>query len=114
MFYWPSGRTTPVYETFLAFDALYRRRCAVAAECDEPNVYVLAAKSPTAGEAIYICNIGRDAKDVALDVSGAGGSRFSVRRIDAASRALAPCGFHALGERLRLPPTSVTLLERAD
>ena len=114
MFYWPSGRTTPVYETFLAFDALYRRRCAVAAECDEPNVYVLAAKSPTAGEAIYICNMGRIAKDVRLDVSGAGGSRFSVRRIDASHRALAPDGVFVLGSDLHLPPTSVTLLERAD
>ena len=114
MFYWPSAKTTPVYESFIAFDALYRRKEAVVATSDEPEVYALAAKSADAGEAVLLCNISRDEKELSIDVLGASGGRFSIRRIDAGHKALSLDGFYVAGSKILLPPSSVTLLERAD
>ena len=114
LFYWPSERTTPVYEAFVAFDALYRRKEAFAAKSDEPGVYALAAKSPSKGEAVMLCNISRAKKEIALDIAGTAAKYFSIRRIDERHRTLSLDGIHELGRKMLLPPSSITLLERVD
>ena len=111
MFYWPSERTTPVYEAFVAFNELYRRKTAFAATSDVPGVYALAAKSATAGEAVFLCNTLKETRDVDLVVAGSALRRFSIRRIDDGHRKLSPDGFYMVGGGISLPPSSITLLE---
>ena len=95
-----------------AFNELYRRETAVAATSDVPGVYALAAKSATDGEAVFLCNTIKEAREIDLAIAGAAGSRFSVRRVDDGHRKLSPDGFYMVGGKIRLPPSSITLLEK--
>ena len=112
LFYWPSAAVTPVYDAFVAFNALYRRKTAVKSVSDVPKVYALGASDEASGEAVLLANIAREPKEVELKVSGAKGRFFRVRRIDGEHKRLADVGLFVTGRRILLPPTSVTLLER--
>lgn len=111
LFYWPSEKVTPVYDAFVAFNALYGRKMAARAVSDIPNVYALAAADATSGEAILLVNIGHEPQEVDLKVSGAKGGRFRVRRIDGENKRLADVGLFATGQKIQLPPSSISLLE---
>ena len=94
-----------------AFNELYRRETAVAATSDVPGVYALAAKSATAGEAVFLCNTLKETREVDLVIAGSALRRFSIRRIDDGHRKLSPDGFYMVGGGISLPPSSITLLE---
>ena len=111
LFYWPSERTTPCYETFLAFNELYRLGKAVKAVSAEKDVYVLAATDGKV-QKFYLVNISQtESKKVALAVAGAEGE-FSMRILDGTHPKLAASGVWKAGDPVTLPPTSLVLFAR--
>jgi len=112
LFYSPSGRTTPCFEAFRAYNELHRLGTAVAASCDEPHVYLLAAKGKD-GAAILAANYSEEAdgkiRRVTLDVAGE--KRPFVRyRVDETCHKLTEVGTWRPGERLELGPYETCLL----
>ena len=107
MFYWPSGRTTPVYEAFRAFNALYRLGTAVRAQADGKGLYALAA-AQGAKRAFLLVNTGTAPAETEPEVSGADGA-FALERVDSTHPKLTSVGGWKPGERLTLPPGSITL-----
>ena len=114
MFYWPSGKTTPVYESFKAFNALYRRGKSVPISGGGQGIYAVAAKSEKEGEAIMLCNISRQDKEVELNLKGLAARYFSIKRIDCQNHKLSQVGWYEASQRILLPASSVTLLERVE
>ncbi len=116
LFYFPSGRTTPTYEAFLAFNELYRLGEAVECRVDEPRVYLVAAKSQDGekgGSAILCTNYSwpceAKTRRVRTVVKG-GAAVYAKHVVDFERHKLTKVGEWRPGEVLELPPYTTCLL----
>lgn len=62
LYYFPSGKTTKTYCSFLAFNQLYKLGEECAADCDGKNAYVLAAAAGNKGAVLAVNNSKRGRK----------------------------------------------------
>ena len=79
LYYFPTIKTTPCYESFAQFGELLKFGNAVRCRSGEDNVYAVAAKSADRPEcAILLANYSAEAKEFDLDVKG---GKFAEKRI---------------------------------
>ncbi len=113
LFYYPSGRTTPCYETFRAFNELRKLGTAVDCFSDEPHMYLTAAKGKDGASAILAANYSwpGDAKTRRVNVSVAGGAKMYRKYVvDLGSPVLSCAGEWKTDEPLVLPAYTTCLL----
>ena len=111
LFYFPSQRTTPCYEAFVAFNVLYRlgraAPCASAAE----HVYAVAA-ADGARQAILLSNYSweKDMKPrrIRLDIAG-GAPEYALYLVDEEHARLTHVGACRNGDELELPEYATVL-----
>jgi len=109
LFYYPSERTTPCYESFVAFNELYRLGDAAVCVSDIPSVFVAAA-TDGARQKFYLVNFSEtEPRTFTPDLKGAKGA-FDVRILDATHPKLTPNGTWSAGSSLTLPPQTLLLL----
>lgn len=110
LFYYPSERTTPSYESFVAFNELYRLGGAVACGSGIPGVFVTAATDGTR-QSFYVVNTSEaETRTFTPEVKGAKDA-FDVRILDGAHPKLTPNGTWSVGTPLTLPPQTLLLLD---
>ena len=111
LFYFPSQRTTPCYEAFVAFNALYRLGGAVQCESSAEHVYAVAA-ADGARQAFLMANYSWE-KDmmprrVRLDIEG-GAPSYELYLVDEEHPHLTHVGSCRNGDELELPEYSTVL-----
>ncbi|MCQ2388208.1 MAG: DUF6528 family protein [Kiritimatiellae bacterium] len=113
LFYFPSCRTTPCYEAFRAFNELHKLGTAAECACDEPRVYLAAAKGADGATAILAANYSWpcDAKTRRVSVAVSGGAEtYRKYVVDLDSPVLSFAGEWKAGEPLELPAYTTCLL----
>lgn len=109
LFYFPSERTTPCYQSFRAFNVLYRLGGAVDCVFGTNEVYAMAAAGG-GDKAVLLANVSGKGVDVTLEVTGAEGLRFNLYRIDQRHPKLDADGLWSVGAIVRIPNDGVVLL----
>ena len=111
LFYFPSYKTTPCYEAFVAFNELYKLGTAVACASDVPHAYVAAA-AKDGRQAILLANysweVDMKERPVRLDVTG-GADAYELYMVDEQYHKLTHIGKYRPGDELVLPEYSVIL-----
>lgn len=107
LFYFPSGRVTPCYYAFKAFNELYKLGTEAEAVSDQAQIYTLAAKSEK-GKAFFVVNNGTEEQKVPLVLNGTGDAVFRQFRLDADHRELQETGILD-GAEITLPGRSLQL-----
>lgn len=116
LFYFPSQRTTPCYEAFVAFNKLYR--LGTAAPCASGAEHVYAAAATDGGrQAILLANYSweQDMKPrrVRVDIAG-GAPRYDLYLVDEEHHRLTRVGALAPGDELLLPEYATELALAGD
>ena len=107
LFYFPSGRVTPTYRAFQAFNALYRLGTAVRLRTEGAGLYACAARDGDR-QAFLLVNRGEAEMRLRPALAGAAGA-FQLRVLDASRRELAVSGSFRPGDELALPPQTILL-----
>ena len=101
--------TTPCYESFIAWDQLYRLGGAVAAKSGEVRLNVAAATDGKA-KAFLLVNAYEREREVRPAVKGAGeGDRFTLYMLGGKNERLAAVGDWKPGEAIKLPSLGVAV-----
>ena len=109
LFYFPSMRTTPCYESFRLWNELYRLGRSVRVACTGTDLYAAAATDGRTKEFYVVNNAADRAQNVTVALSGAEGP-FALRRFGQSTRAPVPAGEWRPGETLALPPRTIAIL----
>ena len=107
LFYFPSGRVTPTYRAFQAFNELYRLGTAVWLRTEGPGLYACAARDG-GRQAFLLVNRGEAELRLHPALEGAAAA-FRLKRLDASHRDLVESGTFRPGDELVLPPQSLLL-----
>ena len=113
LFYYPSERTTPVYEAFRAFNVLHALGTAVESAAPDRGLAVVAAKGGS-DKAILLANVANDSVTLRPAVAGAEGTVFRLYRVDPQHRGLDEDGAWKPGEELTVPKDGFVLLSTRD
>ncbi len=108
LFYFPSQKTTPTYEAFCAFNVLYRLGTSVECKVEGEKLYGLAAKKDDR-MAVMLVNRNDEAREVEVAAMGSD-TTFAVRLMDGEHSVLTEMGEWKAGDKITLPPYSITLL----
>ena len=112
LFYWPSERTTPCYEAFVAYNRLFvLGRCAET-KSDEAGVHVCAA-TDGAKRVLLLVNNTAERKIVRPSITlpkGVGGT-FAGRIVHETSPVPSPIDPFASGDPVVMPPYSFVIAE---
>ena len=104
LFYWPSERTTPVYEVFRVFSEFKRMGIAVKAVSDDVDVFALAAKDGGGRKAFYVVNASPSDKPAVVPVVTGASGTFEMVALDPEHAMPTSVGLWRSGEGIRLGP----------
>ena len=111
LFYFPSQRTTPCYEAFVAFNALYRLGEAVSCKSDVEHVYAVAAADGER-QAFLLANYSweQDMKPRRVHLAIEGGApSYELYVVDEEHHRLTHVGSCRNGDELELPEYATVL-----
>lgn len=112
LFYFPSLKTTPCYEAFRMYNALFRLGAAVQVDFPGTGVYACAAKGKGGRAAVLLVNNRPQSVSITPVFAGAADAPWRVTRLDSIHPKTASGGSWGPGTSLELPSLSLVLLEQ--